>query len=34
MDTAFMNTKNSNTYDPRKLLLNLTDKINLKIIYK
>ena len=34
MDTIFMNTKNSNTYDPRKLLLNLTDKINLKIIYK
>ena len=25
-----MNSKNSGTYDPYRLLLNLTDKINLK----
>ena len=30
MDTTFMNSKNSGTSDPRRLLLNLTDKINLK----
>ena len=30
MDTLFMNSKNSETSDPRKLLLNLSDKINLK----
>ena len=30
MDTIFMNSKNSKTYDPRRLLLNFTDKINLK----
>ena len=28
MDTIFMNSKNSGTPDPRRLLLNLTDKIN------
>ena len=30
MDTIFMNSKNSKTSDPQRLLLNLTDKINLK----
>ena len=30
MDTVFMNFENSKTYDARKLLLNLADKINLK----
>ena len=30
MNTIFMNSKNSKTFDPHKLLLNLTDKINLK----
>ena len=30
MDTIFMNSKNSGTFDPHRLLLNLTDKINLK----
>ena len=30
MDTMFMNAENSKTYDPHRLLLNLTDKINLK----
>ena len=29
MDTIFMNSKNSKTPDPYRLLLNLTDKINL-----
>ena len=30
MDTIFMNSKNSKTSDPHRLLLNHTDKINLK----
>ena len=30
MDTIFMNSENSKTSDPYRLLLNLTDKINLK----
>ena len=30
MDTIFMNSKNSATSDPHRLLLNFTDKINLK----
>ena len=30
MDTLFMNSKNSETPDPRRLLLNLSAKINLK----
>ena len=30
MDTMFMNSKNSKISDPHRLLLNLTDKINLK----
>ena len=30
MDIIFMNSKNSETSDPHRLLLNLTDKINLK----
>ena len=30
MDTIFMNYRNSKTSDPQSLLLNLTDKINLK----
>ena len=29
MDTLFMNSKNGGTSDPHRLLLNLTDKINL-----
>ena len=32
MDTIFMNSKNSEISDPHRLLLNLTDKINLKKI--
>ena len=30
MHTMFMNSKNNKTYDPHRLLLNLSDKINLK----
>ena len=30
MDTIFINSKNSEASDPHRLLLNLTDKINLK----
>ena len=30
MDTIFMNYRNSKTSDPHRLLLNFTDKINLK----
>ena len=30
MDTIFMNSKNSKTYDPYRLLLHLLDTINLK----
>ena len=30
MGTIFMNSKNSKTSDPHRLLLNLTDKINVK----
>ena len=30
MDTIFMNSKNNETSDSRGLLLNLSDKINLK----
>ena len=30
MDTIFMNSGNSKTPDPHRLLLNLSDKINLK----
>ena len=30
MNTIFMNYKSSKTSDPRRLLLNLTDIINLK----
>ena len=30
MDTIFMNTKNIETSDPQRLLLNVSDKINLK----
>ena len=30
MNTIFMNPKNSKTSDPHRLLLNLTDRINLK----
>ena len=30
MDTVFMNYENSKTSDPHRLLLDLTDKINLK----
>ena len=29
MNTIFMNSENSKTSDPHKLLLNLTDKIDL-----
>ena len=30
MDTIFMNSGNSKTSDPHRLLFNLSDKINLK----
>ena len=30
MDTIFVTSKNSKTYDPHRLLRNLTDKIDLK----
>ena len=30
MDTLFTNSENSKTFDPHRLLLNPTDKINLK----
>ena len=30
MDTIFMNSKNSKTSDPDRLLLNLTDEIDLR----
>ena len=30
MDTIFMNSKNSKTSDPHRILLNLSAKINLK----
>ena len=30
MNTIFMNSENSKTSGPQKLLLNLTDKINLR----
>ena len=30
MDTIFMNSENIETYDPHRLLLNLSDKTNLK----
>ena len=30
MDTIFMNSENRKTADPHRLILNLTDKINLK----
>ena len=31
MNTVFMNSENSKTCDPRRLSLNLTDKIDLRI---
>ena len=34
MVTIFMNSENSKTSDPHRLLLNLTDKMNLKISNK
>ena len=30
MNTIFMNSGNSKTFDPHRLLLSLSDKINLK----
>ena len=30
MGTIFVNSENSKTFDPHRLLLNLTDKINSK----
>ena len=30
MDTTFMNSRNSKTSDSRRLLLNLSEKVNLK----
>ena len=30
MDTIFINSKNNKTSDPHRLLLNLSDKIDLK----
>ena len=32
MDTTFMNSKNSKTSDPHRLLFNLTDKISYKYV--
>ena len=32
MNTIFMNSKNSKASDPHGLLLNFTDKINLKVV--
>ena len=34
MDTKFMNSKNSKTSDPHRLLINVSDKIDLKISEK
>ena len=34
MDTIFMNSENSKTSDPNKLLLNISGKINLKRSHK
>ena len=34
MNVIFKNSKNSKTSDPHRLLLNLTDKINLKRKHK
>ena len=34
MNTIFMNSKNSKTYDHSRLLLNLTDKIDIRRKYK
>ena len=34
MDAIFMNSKNSKASDPHRLLLNLTDKINVKRSHK
>ena len=34
MDTKFMNSENSKTSEPHRLLINLADKINLKRSYK
>ena len=34
MDTIFMKSKNSKTSNPDRLLLNLTDKIDLRKKYK
>ena len=34
MDPLFMNSGNSKTFDPHRLLLNLSDKINLRRIYE
>ena len=34
MDTIFMNSKNSKISEPHRLLVNLTDKINLNRIDK
>ena len=34
MDTIFMNSENSKTFDPHRLSVNLTDKTNFKRNYK
>ena len=34
VDTIFMNSENSKTSDPQRLLLNLSDKINLRQSHK
>ena len=34
MDSTFMNSENSKPSDPNRLLLNLSNKIDLKGIYK
>ena len=34
MDTIFMNSENSKTSDPHRLILNVPDKMDLKRIYR
>ena len=34
MNTVFMNSENSKTSDPHRLLLNIRDKVDLKRKYK
>ena len=34
MDTIFMNSENSIAFDPQRLIINVSDKINLRRSYK